>query len=226
MVVQTLLQGESKNRVADEKAAIQHGEVIRTGTHKDVYIGLRGAVKPVEEDDFEEENHERLTGTELTADAEINLRDFTDIGLWPDTVVIKQQMADRELEEAVQHYRTGHVVEETVENLLDEFTERGLVYSDPGDNIGFFSGKAKAFDVYDESSFDLYQSRPEEMSQADFHSFSKKAPVMYQKFACDLARYAPEETEEVVDKVSEASDYLISGEASITDFQQAFEYRR
>jgi hypothetical protein len=226
MVAQQTLQNEQENRREDEKAAIQEGEVIRKGTHKDAYIGLRGMVKPMEENHFQEENHERLTGTDLVADADINRRDFTKIGLWPDTVVINQNMADKELEEAVQHYGADYVVEEAVKNLLDEFTERGLVYSDPGDNIGFFSGEAKAFDVYDESSFDLYDSKPENMSEAEFHRFSHQAPAMYQKFACDVARHSGGEAETLLDKVTEASKYLISGEAAMADFQQAFSYRR
>ncbi len=226
MAVASLLENENQQRREDEKAAILHGEPITKGTHKDAYRGLRGMVKPMPEEDFQEENHRRLTHTELVADAEINTRDFTEIGLWENTAVIDQEEADRTLEEAVQHHGTDHVVKETVENLLDEFTERGIVYSDPEDNIGFFNGEAKAFDVYDESSFDLYDTGPENMNEAEYHRFKQEAPAMYQKFASDLATYTPEQTETAVHKVTQASDHLKTGEATITDFQQAFRYRR
>ncbi|MFB6115056.1 MAG: hypothetical protein ABEK04_02100, partial [Candidatus Nanohalobium sp.] len=117
--------------------------------------------------------------------------------------------------DAIEEYGTDFVVEEAVENLLDEFTEKGIVYEDPGDNIGFFHGKAKAFDVYDDSAFEIYENRPENMSEAEFHRFEGSAPTMYQKFAEDVANHSEESREYVVGKVAESSQYLDEGLNSI-----------
>lgn len=226
MSIGGVVQDETRNRKEDEKAAIQHGEVIRKGTRKDVYRGLRGMVKPMPKEKFPEENREKLEETELIAPGTVNERDFTEIGLWKETKVIHQEEADETVEEAVEKYGTEFVIEETVENLLDEFTERGIIYEDPGDNIGFFSGEAKAFDVYDNSAFEFKDGNIDTMSDTEFYKFQKEAPVMYQKFACDIARYSDEDAEKIVDQVSEASEYLLDGEASMADFQQAFDYQQ
>ena len=99
------------------------------------------------EEQIAKKNNKRLAGTGLIAEADINQQDLTELGLWEDSEVINQQEAKEEIPEAVEKYGAELVVEEAVENLLDEFTERGIVYEDPGDNIGFFHRRAKAFDV-------------------------------------------------------------------------------
>lgn len=226
MSVAGITQEQKKHRKADEIAAIEHGEAITTGTNKTAYRGLRGIVKPMPKEQFPEQNQEKLAESELTAPGTVNERDLTEIGLWKETKVIHQEEADEELEEAVETYGTDFVIEETVENLLDEFTERGIVYEDPGDNIGFFSGQAKAFDVYDDSAFEFKDGNIEEMSEKDFYEFQREAPVMYQKFAEDVANYSQKSHEEVVNKVADTSEYLIEEEASRINFQDAFQYTR
>jgi len=226
MSIGGVVQEDTEHRREDEIAAIQHGEPITSGTNKTVYRGLRGMVKPMAKKDFPEENREELEETEFIAPGTVNERDFTDIGLWEDTMVIHQDEADEKVGEAVEKYGTDFVVEETVENLLDEFTERGIVYEDPGDNIGFYNGAAKAFDVYDNSAFEFKDGDIDTMSDKDFHEFQQEIPVMYQKFAEDVASYSEEDAQTVVDKVSEASEYLTEGEASRINFQQAFDYQR
>ena len=226
MSIGGVIQEDTEHRKEAEKAAIQHGDSINTGTNKTVYRGLRGMVKPMARKDFPEENREELGETDFIAPGTVNERDFTDIGLWEETMVIHQDEADEKVGEAVEKYGTDFVVEETVENLLDEFTERGIVYEDPRDNIGFYNGEAKAFDVYDSSAFEFKDGDIDSMSDKDFYKFQQEAPVMYQKFAEEVASYSKEDAQTVIEKVSQASDYLIEGEASRIDFQQAFNYQR
>lgn len=213
-------------RREEEIQAIKHGEANTSGTRKDVYDGLRGKVKPMPEEKIVTEHHERLSGTGLIAEADINQQDLTEIALWEDTHVINQEEANKEVPDAIEEYSTDFVVEEAVENLLDEFTEKGIVYEDPGDNIGFFNGKAKAFDVYDDSAFEVYDQKPEKMSDAEFHRFEQSAPIMYQKFAEDVAKHSEESRENVVEKVAESSQYLSEDLDSMVGFQEAFNYRQ
>lgn len=221
----TIERSENYRR-QEEIQAIKHGEVNTSGTRKDVYDGLRGKVIPMPEEKIVKENHERLSGTGLIAEADINEQDLAEIALWEESEVINQQEANKEITKAIEEYSTDFVVEEAVENLLDEFTEKGIVYEDPGDNIGFFHGRAKAFDVYDDSAFEIYEEKPENMSDADFHRFKHSAPTMYQKFANDVARHSEESREYVVGKVAESSKYLEESLDSITGFQEAFNYTK
>lgn len=216
-----------KHRRREEIQAIRRGEVNSSGTRKDVYDGLRGKIKTMPEEQIVKENHERFSDTDLIAEADINQRDLgdlSDLALSEETNIINQQEANREIPEAIEKYSTDFVIEETVEELLDEFTERGVVYEDPGGNIGFFHRKPQAFDIYDDSAFDIYENRPENMSEAEFHRFKQSAPTMYQKFAGDVARHSEQSREYVVEKVAETSQYLEEDIDSITEFQDAFNY--
>jgi len=220
------IERSEKHRRDEEIQAIEHGDANTTGTRKSVYEGLRGKIKPMPEEQIAKKNHERLAGTGLIAEADINQQDLTELGLWEDSEVINQQEAKEEIPEAVEKYGAELVVEEAVENLLDEFTERGIVYEDPGDNIGFFHRRAKAFDVYDDSAFEIYDERPENMSEADFHRFEQSAPTMYQKFAEDVANHSEQNREYVVEKVAESSQYLDEDLDSIIGFEEAFQFSR
>lgn len=223
-VIQNFVERSEPWRRVEEIQAIRNGDVNTSGTSKDVYEGLRGKVKPMPDKQFVEEHHEELTGSELVADADVNSLDLREIGLWEDTRVINQDCAAYTLDEAIDHYGVDEVVDRTVNRLLDGFVEQGVVFKDPKDNIGFFYGRPRSFDVYDSSAFMIFDEKPENMSKADFYSFESAAPNMYGQFAEDVANKSDRASEEVIGKVAEASDYLEDEIEDYLCFQDAFEY--
>lgn len=116
------------------------------------------------------------------------------------------------------------MINRTVNQLFDNFVQQGLVYKDVNDNIGFFHGKPKAYDVYDDSAFILFDDVPEEMSKLDYWRFEYAAPTMYQKFAQDVENKSDNESQEVIRNVAEASSYLEEDLEGYLEFQDAFEY--
>lgn len=221
--VQNFVERSELWRRKEEIQAVRNGEEDTSGSIKDVYQGLRGVVKPMHESEFAKENHDELTSTSFVADADVNSQDLTEFGYWEDTRVINQDEAVYTLEEAIDEFGVAEAVYRTVDELLDGFTENGIVYNDVSNNIGFFYGEPRAFDVYDSSAFTLFDKSPEEMSGAQFYLFEVSAPIMYQKFAQDVVNKSDEGVEEAIGKVAQASDYLDEGLDGYLDFQDAFE---
>jgi len=222
--IQNFMERSESWRRQEEIQAIMAGNVNTSGTNKDVYEGLRGKIKPMPEHDFADENHQELTGDELVADADVNPQNLTDIGLGESTKVINQQKATETLDQAIENYGVNEVVEITVDRLLDRFVEQGIVYKDIANNVGFFHGEPKAFDVYDDSAFIIFDDIPEEMSDTDYWRFESAAPTMYQKFAEDIVNNSKQDSEEVISQLAEASRYLEDEIEDYTSFKDAFEY--
>ena len=224
-VVENSVERSEPWRRDEELQAVLRGEMENSGSIKHVYPGLRNnKIKVMHESDYEEENHERLTDTSLVADAEISIRDWSDIGYWEDTVVINQEEAEYDLDEAIDEYGLDEVIDRTVNNLLDEFTEQGFVYKDPSDNIGFFHERPKAFDVYDNGSFILFDDKPEELSENDLYLFEGAAANMYKQFAENIEEKTEEDRYSVMAKVAAASEHLVNDLNEQMHFLDAFEY--
>ena len=225
-VVENSAERSEIRRRDEERQTVVRGEMEDSGSIKDVFPGMRdNMIKVMHESDYEEENHERLTDTPLVADAEVNERDWSDIGYWENTIIINQEKAEYDLDEAIEEYGVDEVIDRTVNNLLDEFTERGVVYKDPGDNIGFFQDEEpKAFDVYDNGAFILFDDEPEEMSENDLYLFEGAAANMYKQFAEDIGDKSGDDDYSVMSKVAEASDHLDSELEEPIHFLDSFEY--
>lgn len=222
LLVNSVERSETRRR-DEELQVVIRGEKEDSGTIKDVYQGLRdNKVKVMHEDDFDSEVHERLTGTDLVPQAEITERDWRDIGYHENTVVVNQNEADQDLENAIEEFGIDEVIDDTVNNLLDEFTDRGIVYKDPQNNIAFFEDQPKPFDVYDTGAFILFDN-PEELSENEMYLFEGAAANMYKQFTDDIAEKSSKDNEYITDKVVETSDYL-DGSNNSDFFTQLFEY--
>lgn len=225
-VVENSVERSEIRRRDEELQAVIRGEMEDSGSIKDVYQGLRNnKIKVMHESDYDEENHERLTDTSLVADAEVTKRDWSDIGYWENTVVVNQQEAELGLDGAIDKYGVDEVIDSTVNGLLDQFTEEGVVYKDPKDNIGFFNDQPRAFDVYDTGAFILFEDSPEELSDNDLYLFEGAAANMYKQFAEDLEEKSTMNTEMAMKKVAKASDYLHDDLDEPFHFLDSFDYK-
>ncbi len=225
--VENFAERSEIRRRDEERQAVVQGEMEESGSIKDVYQGLRdNKIKVMHESDFDEENHQELTDTPLVANAEITKRDWSDIGYWENTVVVNQQEAEFGLQGAIDEYGVDEVIDMAVNDLLDEFTEEGVVYKDPKDNIGFFNDQPKAFDVYDTGAFMLFDDVPEELSDNDMYLFEGAAANMYKQFAEDIEDKSTMDTEMAMEKVAEESDYISDDLDEPYHFLDSFEYEK
>lgn len=211
---------------SSECKAVLRGELDDSGSIKDIFSGFgNNIIKVMREEDFDKEVYERLRDSSWVADAEVKKRDWSDIDYWENTVVINQKKADFELRGAIDEYGAGRVIEMAVNDLLDNFTEEGIVYKDPKDNVGFFDDQPKAFDVYDTSAFILFDGTPEEFSPMEKYRFEGAAANMYKQFAEDIENKSTMDLEMAMNKVAEESDYLSDNHLDdLSHFQDSFDY--